>query len=214
MLTASGYRALHCGALSVYRSPAPDRAGAALPGVLLAWRLHPIPPPLPSIQDLESYARPSVARSVVPAPQHRGTVRRALGCDGVEPERRLLADAPALHPGGGSAGAPVHHPARLRARIVLSLAGLERSPRRNARRPHAGALRLLEEDARHASRHLGGPEPPRLRRRRHLDRPRVPRALEVRPPALPDSPQPLRAAGGGALLPVRAQASTAARHSA
>ena len=67
--------------------------------------------------------------------------------------------------------------------------------RRRAGPDHAVPVRLLEEDPRHAPRHLGQPRPPRDGRHRNPHRRRVPGAVGLRALLLPLLPQHAGAAG-------------------
>ncbi len=220
MRTASGVSRSALRRAHVYRSPAHDRAGAALPGALLAWRFHPIP----SLHPNQPTYLPSETSKATLGPVWRAASSSSLNTAvpfaalwlvmvwslSVGYWLTLLLSIPA-------AGLLVRlfiiqhdcgHGSFFRSRALNDrLGGM------------LGVLTLVPYSywkKTHAMHHATSGD---LSRRGFgdvatLDRPRVPRALEGRPPALPDPPQPLRAAGGGALLPVRAQASTAARHSA
>ncbi len=76
-------------------------------------------------------------------------------------------------PTAGHVRAPVHHPARLRPRLVLREQARQPLGGRLPRIDHAVSLRLLEENPRRASRHLGKPRSPRVRRCPHADSQRV-----------------------------------------
>ena len=113
----------------------------------------------------------------------------------------------ALHPA-------VHHPARLRARLLLRTGDPQPSAGRRPRRHHAVSILLLAQDPRDPPRHVREPRPAPVWRHRDPDGARIPVAGLVGTGALPPLPEHASAARDRAALPVRDQAPRALRPAA
>src|SRR6185437_16249341 len=95
------------------------------------------------------------------ADEHATCVRFLVAADGLEPAHglELWLDAAAGAADRWAVCAPVHHPARLRARLVLRQQPGQPMLGRLPGPDHFVSVRLLEKDPRRAPRHFGEPGP-------------------------------------------------------
>ena len=118
-------------------------------------------------QAVATFARASEWKSALAAPHLVRSVPRRLCGDVRRLPVLLSAHAGARRADRRTAGARLHRPARLRARLVLRLAARQRAGGTGVQPRHAHALRQLGPPAQPASCRLEQPRPNR-RRRRHL----------------------------------------------
>ena len=158
---------------------------------------------------LARFAKSSLPRALWQLAQHPADFPRSVGCHGLDSPCRieLPVDATARFADGRLVRTALHPATRLQPRLVLRELPRQSLARRRPGAAHAVPVRLLEEDARRTSRHLGQSRPARARRHPHNDCDEY-RAFALDALLLPLLPQHARDARHRAVLPVRRQAPT------